>query len=498
MFLVLVLFCVPGLILVLLFDCASLQDPSEGSRANVTHWLRAAAGSAAACAALLVQIQRVVPEVMFTAKRLVAIIAGVSIGYTGTMVLLAEYWRFPIPFMVTVGGPLFAILQNLFVVITIGTRSHVQLNKYFEHSRSVGLQSAMLVVYPAYHTVFLSLHGHSQLAFVLVLPMIKHAFKFAMRKLRHSEDDLTIALSASVDMFDALYTIKCMQSIDTLTVGFAIIGVDVVLNLVAIHRLYRQTGRTREIFPQEHARSQNPAPPFDGLLSWACKQVEATAGLDAVDCSSQHKNYNLSTESQIALQRVESTKVRAIEPRRYSHRAVIPIAHSPSGALVLVRDPSSVSHVAVAETARFLHVSESVAVVEYIETVVPVIYAIYLMIIFQLPNAKYYPDIHALTDEKLNVVVVNILLYAFMELLTLTFVHRKLKRRFGISVFYQLAFTLENEGVIFQCNFVTWILLVFHFLLVHNGACACSSLAERLEDWLTIFQHFCFLFFTYF
>lgn len=375
------------------------------------------------------------------------------------MMLLAEYWKFPVPFTLIVGGLPLGIFLNLLVAITLGARSRVQLQKYLDYSRSYTVQVTMVMVYPAHHVVFLSLHGRSQLAFVLVLPVIKHAFKFATRKMHECDDDLKIALSSSVDVFDALYTIKCMQSTGTLVVRGAVAALDMFLSLVVIQRLNRQSARLHETFAQMQGRGHDQGSPVNGLLSCVCNIVEKTARLDTIDCSSPHKNYNLSTQFQTSLQRMLSVQVSATGPsKRSSLRSVVPIDQNMGNAQVLrqngLRITMSESQVTVAETARLLHVSESVAVVEYIETVVPVIYAIYIAALFHLPNAKYYLDIHALTDEKLYVVVANILLYTFMELLTLVFVHCMVKHHFGISVFYQLAFTLENEAVIFQCDFV--------------------------------------------
>lgn len=43
------------------------------------------------------------------------------------------------------------------------------------------------------------------------------------------------------------------------------------------------------------------------------------------------------------------------------------------------------------ETMYLLHESKTVVVVEYIETVVPVLYALYIAILFYLLNAKWRP-----------------------------------------------------------------------------------------------------------
>ncbi|GAB9470220.1 hypothetical protein Gpo141_00007471 [Globisporangium polare] len=63
----------------------------------------------------------------------------------------------------------------------------------------------------------------------------------------------------------------------------------------------------------------------------------------------------------------------------------------------------------------------------------------------------------------------NILVYTFLELLSLLYVHHTMQRHFGVSLFYQLAFTLESGWRMFLSEFTAWILLIFQFLLVHSG-----------------------------
>lgn len=130
---------------------------------------------------------------------------------------------------------------------------------------------------------------------------------------------------------------------------------------------------------------------------------------------------------------------------------------------------SAASSDAIRESAILLHESEAVVVVEFIETAVPVIYATYFALLFYLPNAKYYQDMKVFTEAQLHHVVTNILIYASLELLSLLHIRHSFMRHFGVSVLYQLALTLETEWKIFQNNFVAWVLVVFQYLLVHNG-----------------------------
>ncbi|GAB9475858.1 hypothetical protein Gpo141_00012935 [Globisporangium polare] len=66
----------------------------------------------------------------------------------------------------------------------------------------------------------------------------------------------------------------------------------------------------------------------------------------------------------------------------------------------------------------------------------------------------------AMTAHKMLQAVTNILVYALFELLSLVHVFHMLKHSLGLSVFYRLAFALENDWRVYQCSFVSWILLI--------------------------------------
>ncbi|GAB9463240.1 hypothetical protein Gpo141_00000706 [Globisporangium polare] len=478
-FLVPILYCLPALIIMIIFDALPLRDPSEGWRANGVYWFRFGGGGAIMTGAILVQIQLVVPEIVFTRVQFAVIIIGVSFGCTVSLLLLAAYWKFPVPFTYTLGGvPLTATLSAL-VVATLGTANRARLKKYFDFVNTLGIQVLVLSVYPAYNAVFSSLEGNARLAFVLLLPIIKHTLKHVTKKVGRDLDEKLIATIASVDIFDALYMTKCMQSAGTLVVGAGIIAIDMVENFVMIQRLDRQTQTLTATKNYTERRDSNRVSPE--LLPWVA-EVLVRKGECKRLTSPAHKAQVVPAQcqpEQQELQQNELTRATSVLPQASSRLAVLTrvvVPFTPPGPVRISRDAPSISILELAskeaatETLQLLYTSESVVIVEYVETVVPVVYVIYISILHQLPSAKYYTDMEGFTDEKLHSVATNILIYAFMELLSLLYVHCMLKRRFGISVFYQLAFALESEWPIYQAEFVTWILVVFQFLLVHSGA----------------------------
>lgn len=67
------------------------------------------------------------------------------------------------------------------------------------------------------------------------------------------------SFQSSVDIFDVLYIIKCMQSAGTLMVGFGIIVVDLAQNCIALYLLAKQTKSLRAVSARiASSSSQDP------------------------------------------------------------------------------------------------------------------------------------------------------------------------------------------------------------------------------------------------
>ncbi|GAB9471966.1 hypothetical protein Gpo141_00009160 [Globisporangium polare] len=502
-FLILLLACASPLVFIVFLDVLPLSPPSDGWDAHDYFWVRLFLSTNAIVAGILVQIQTLVLDKPLSKKAVALIMAFVGLGCTGVAMLTAKYWAFPIPFMPTLIGLPFTVFLNTSMLLAIGTKDQAVLAKITKFNNIVGVQTTMMVVYPAFNAIFLKLGHAHQVAFVMVLPVIKVSYKWAMAKVSADLEDLAPAIIASVDLFDALYTTKCMQSAGSLWVGFAIIALDVLQNCVALSSLYKQlrvlrSGASSDTGSDNNnssaAKLKQDTTQLLNLISTLVASKQVLLGADSIRIYSRNR-LKLSAETQAKLEAIQaaiqdkepSKDVAASSSKRLT-RSVAPI-RSQSSTPRLAKGADSVMPInptdgnksfrqqqqqnpayLIQDAACLLHKSEAVVLVEYIETAVPVFYVIYLIILFHLPNRKYYHDMEHFDADRMHRVVLNILLYAALELLTLVFLNEALKRTFGFSAFYQLAFTLEHEWHIYQSNFVSWILMIFPFLLVHHGA----------------------------
>ncbi|KAF1314191.1 hypothetical protein FI667_g16883, partial [Globisporangium splendens] len=243
------------LMLLVIIEVVPLQDPREGWSANGTYWARISGTAISASMLFLNQTPTFIPEVVMTPMSKIALIISAAAAFGSTIVLLAKYWMFPVPFALTLGSGPFFVAFSLIAVLTMGRKNKAQLRRFQHFMLTNSIQGSMIVVYPAYNAIFLSLDGIPQLALVVLLPIVKLSFKHLLAKLKMWDDDLLPSVFACVDIFDAMYMSKCMQSAGTLTVGVAIVAVDLAQNLMAIRKLSKQTEylrhdlQTRQLLP---------------------------------------------------------------------------------------------------------------------------------------------------------------------------------------------------------------------------------------------------------
>ncbi|OWZ21590.1 hypothetical protein PHMEG_0003829 [Phytophthora megakarya] len=123
------------------------------------------------------------------------------------------------------------------------------------------------------------------------------------------------------------------------------------------------------------------------------------------------------------------------------------------------------------EALQALFHCEYVVMAEFIEFAIPMMYTVYLTILYHLPTAAYYPHTRSLTPEKFVKTQVNLMMYASVELASFIGLNAMLKRKFGFSPVYQLAFVLETQVGILQGHYFLWISWILQITLEHNGTC---------------------------
>ncbi|ETL36978.1 hypothetical protein L916_11134 [Phytophthora nicotianae] len=119
---------------------------------------------------------------------------------------------------------------------------------------------------------------------------------------------------------------------------------------------------------------------------------------------------------------------------------------------------------------NLLRLTEFTILVEYIEVVVPIVYSIYVVAMSYFPNRIYYTQLAHMDADKLQSTLSNVILYSFLEFISLVVLILFLRRTVGFSPANQLAFVLRTQWKMVQSKLVLWVVYVVQSSLVHFGA----------------------------
>jgi len=86
-----------------------------------------------------------------------------------------------------------------------------------------------------------------------------------------------------------------------------------------------------------------------------------------------------------------------------------------------------------------------------------------------LPNRVYYSQIVNMDDAKLRETLENVLLYGFLQIVSLAILFLVLWRRLRVSGLRQLAFVLEKQGEQVQTKLIFWVFYNVQATLQHFG-----------------------------
>ncbi|KAL3662153.1 hypothetical protein V7S43_012953 [Phytophthora oleae] len=116
-----------------------------------------------------------------------------------------------------------------------------------------------------------------------------------------------------------------------------------------------------------------------------------------------------------------------------------------------------------------MYASEVLVFAEYAEFACAFIYGLYTFILFHYPYAKYSLCFIGLSESEFWDSVLNCAVYTALEGFTLIVFFVSVRRKFGISPLYQLAFVLEKYWMSVQGKITTSLVLVFILHTVHQG-----------------------------
>ncbi|RLN82984.1 hypothetical protein BBJ28_00022951 [Nothophytophthora sp. Chile5] len=512
----------PALLLMLLLECIPLKDPSEGWKANSALWIRLLLSSILVAGGIVLVAKSALEPGTISYLQVVRIAVASAVCYTGTEMVLAATWKFPIPFGAVLMVTPFVSTIMTFLFFTIGfqtLRTDKKLQKQFiQHQIASSAQSLLVMAYPTFNAVFLQLFGVQQAVFVFVLPMIKFVTKQVIANVSaHLEENIGAVTVFTVDVFNVLYVSICMQTARSPLTMVLLISSDVCHLVLALRNIYYHTeaierhrdreGRnenlrqlqlncldrlpamlgkafdefkprnrpeTREIrifAPFRLPVSTESAALLEELASK--KQRQSKRGVDRQPTAQLRRG----PTAQSLLQQLGGLETRSVTAGN-SKRGVLlssqllqkqPYSGFKLKGASVIRTIPQTTEEAVEETLQALFHCEYVMLTEYVECVMPLFYTLYLAGLFHLPARAYYPHTRSLSPNRMTATVVQLMLYGLLEFASLVGVYVMLKRRLGFSPAYQLAFVLETQAPMLQGLLLLWTIFILQLTLVHYG-----------------------------
>ncbi|KAJ8578192.1 hypothetical protein ON010_g1013 [Phytophthora cinnamomi] len=120
----------------------------------------------------------------------------------------------------------------------------------------------------------------------------------------------------------------------------------------------------------------------------------------------------------------------------------------------------------VHQTLQLLFSNEYLGLIAYTQSIIPVLYMVYIAVLRVLPNRVYYPTTRTVGDAHLFSVISVLAVFQFVSLLVF---NKAIAHRFSISTIYQVSFVLKTHAALVQDKLATWLMFTVGFPLDHYG-----------------------------
>lgn len=490
------------LVAAIALECVPLQDPSLGWKANYGMYIRNLIMCIITGSGICIQTKQLIPTLSISTFKIFFISTVTGVITNALLLLIAALWAFPIPFGYVVAPvPNTGVLALLFVFAIGRKQLKEQPNLIGELQRQsviILVQVMLCIVYPVFNAIYLRLKPNEQTAFIFTLPLIKFVMQNVVAwSTSHLVEFMPGVTLFSVEVFNALYLAKCMQNASSRVTYLVIMAVDLLKMLLNFYSLHGKASRMAQLMqrsqlPPDATRSlaftvlalcQQPAvlSSRGSMIKLRSSQAHLWESKPNVSVLKQGQKKRLTPLGKIVP--VENDFVTVSESLRdvkhskpTGNRQVLPtdMKHSieptdeNTGTESLALTPGEKREFAH-DALKILFHCEYHLLVEYIEFMIPFMYSVYLAVLFHLPTAAYYPETKNMTSHQLTTSVTNIATYACLELISFVGMHFALKRKFGFSPAYLVAFVIENRFTELQARLIVWFPYVLGLTIEHLG-----------------------------
>ncbi|ETP00710.1 hypothetical protein F441_21934 [Phytophthora nicotianae CJ01A1] len=457
---------------------------------------------------VLIQMGQSAPRLKLTPRQVVLSALFASAVSVGIIVLLCVLTVFPLPFGLLIVAPPDVILTTACFVYISGPRWRADPTLWEDVKRQLSVfncQVALTFIYPIYIYGFVSLTGIHQAMFVVILPIIQLIAKNWVSRQHTNHDLKPESVIFIVEVFNALYvsnalhnssswkTTAAIMTIDFLHFWMSMFDVIEALNEVKI--LMAKIPRSHPIAQESFVQIAMRILDIEATLkasrtdstknaSWGLRMEKWVSSSNESKASSSRDASSTATRMIMGSGRKLSSNITRIFPIRFFHRRkwwqprVRPtfaveghkVTRHPREELKLETIFSSKQRALfIRKSARVLFITEYLVLIEYAEVVLPIVYSVHEVILYNMPNRAFYPALADLSHAELLASVKNVLLYSSLEFVSLIMALAVLKRMLQFSTLHQLAFVLETQAAMVQSKLTTLFVYVMQVPLAHLG-----------------------------
>ncbi|DBA01797.1 TPA: hypothetical protein N0F65_002913 [Lagenidium giganteum] len=358
-------------------------------------------------------------------------------------------------------------------------------------------------VYPAYHFIFVHLSPTGQIAFAALLPIIKITIKNAFAHVMRNNDDLKAeAVILNVEVFNALFMVCCMQKASSVYSSLVMMSADFIHSCMSVWDLHIMLRRVPS--GGRNGESLVRSAFWLDQAIFLCNEDPSLAGNKAASDQARlrksgkfslRRTYPTHVQSRGAhgpvgkqIVKPQSTQMTQQNSENEPNHSLLtgvllkappPVRTSPLPSF----DPgiqcafADVTTLAlpdkkrfVVQTLRVLYLLEFLLLTEFTETIVPIIYSVFVLMVLRLPNREYYSQFIVSANDDVVRQLYSVFSYSALELSSLVILLLVLRRYVRLSPMHLLAFVLERQARAVQSHIMLWFVYSFSLMLDHFGA----------------------------
>ncbi|KAE8982379.1 hypothetical protein PF011_g21639 [Phytophthora fragariae] len=244
----------PCLAVTLFIDMLPLSPPSDGIHSNKLFLVREFYAFLVMTLLTLNQFRKGIPVLPYPTRKLIRdtfLVSGIIVGIMYGLILAVG---FPLPFTTLTMVPPWTVL----VLVCMGAqwaqliRETAGAAMMFIGMMKLWVCDNLLVfVYPPYFYVFTTLSTTGQIAFVLLLPVIKVLMrKLFSRAVQHLSDETPGIIVFNADVFGSLFVAYCMQRSPSTWTTTGVMMLDIITMTLALRDVHNARKELQELEQQ--------------------------------------------------------------------------------------------------------------------------------------------------------------------------------------------------------------------------------------------------------